>query len=97
MKRGTGLYADRYAGCHGAQGQGAASAYPPLAGNRKLTMASPTHIVPVIADGGLPPTTHGNPRPFGMPPFGQSLRNAEIAEVATIVRNARGSRSRVRA
>lgn len=93
MNLGAKLYTEHCAGCHGVQGQGAAGAYPPLAGNRKLTMASATNIVRVIVDGGFPPTTHGNPRPYGMPPFGQSLSNAEIAHVTTFVRNVWGNRA----
>jgi mono/diheme cytochrome c family protein len=91
MARGSTIYKDHCAACHGPQGEGAAGAYPALAGARQLTMASSTNVVRVIVDGGFAPTTHGNPRPYGMPPFGQSLSNAEIADVATFVRNAWGN------
>lgn len=33
----------------------------------------------------------GNPRPYGMPPFGQSLSEADIAALATYVRSAWGN------
>ena len=93
MARGATLYKDRCAGCHGAEGQGAARAYRPLAGNRKVMLSMPTNVVRVIVEGGFPPTTQGNPRPFGMPPFGHSLSNAEIADLASYVRNAWGNRA----
>ena len=93
MRRGAGLYKNRCADCHGDKGQGARGAYPPLAGNRKVTMARATNLVRVIFEGGFPPTTLGNPRPYGMPPFGYTLSNAEIAAVATYVRNAWGNRA----
>ncbi len=32
----------------------------------------------------------GNPRPYGMPPFGQALSDGDLAAVATYVRNASG-------
>ena len=37
------------------------------------------------------PTNADNPRPFGMPPFGQSLSNADAAAVISFVRNAWGN------
>ena len=93
MTRGADLYKNRCAECHGDKGQGARGAYPPLAGNRKVTMARAANLVRVIFEGGFPPTTLGNPRPYGMPPFGHALSNAEIAAVATYVRNAWGNRA----
>jgi mono/diheme cytochrome c family protein len=93
MGRGAKIYEDRCASCHGDQGQGAANAYPALAGSRKVAMGSPANVVRVIVEGGFAPTTSGNPRPFGMPPFGQALSNAAVADVATYVRNAWGNRA----
>ena len=92
MARGQRLYEDRCVECHGAQGQGARGAYPALAGNRKLSMRSASNVVRVVMEGGFAPTTAGNPRPFGMPPFGQSLNSAEVADVVTYVRNAWANR-----
>lgn len=91
MARGAILYKDRCAQCHGESGRGSPGAYPALAGSRKVTMTSTINIVHVVVDGGFPPTTRGNPRPFGMPPFGQSLNNADIAAVITFVRNSWGN------
>jgi len=93
--RGEEIYKDKCASCHGPEGEGAASgggvAYVPLAGNRKVLMASPTNLLHVLIDGGFPPTTAGNPRPFGMPPFGPTLNDADLAAVASYVRNAWGN------
>ena len=95
LVRGAALYADRCAGCHGAHGEGASDgarvAYVPLAGDRKVLLDSPANLVHLILNGGFPPTTAGNPRPFGMPPFGQTLSDAEVAAVASYVRNAWGN------
>ena len=93
MARGQRLYEDRCVECHGAQGQGAKGAYPALNGNRKLTMRSAQNVVRVVVEGGFAPTTAGNPRPFGMPPFVQSLNNTDVADVVTYVRNAWGNRA----
>ena len=91
LARGAIIYRDQCSACHGEQGQGAGRAYAPLAGNRSVTMASPANLVRVIVSGGFLPATAGNPRPFGMPPFGHTLSDADIAAVATFVRQAWGN------
>ena len=89
------LYRDHCAACHGPQGEGGASpqgvVYVPLAGNRKVLLQSPANLIHIVVNGGFPPTTAGNPRPYGMPPFGPSLKDDEIALLATYVRNAWGN------
>ncbi|WP_198085533.1 cytochrome c [Variovorax sp. E3] len=93
MARGAKIYDQRCAYCHGDQGQGASGAYPPLAGNRAVNMAQPTNLIQVIAHGGFLPTTAGNPRPYGMPPFGQTLDASEVAAVLTYIRGSWGNDS----
>jgi mono/diheme cytochrome c family protein len=91
LELGARLYENNCAQCHGQQGEGAGSAYPPLAGHRTVTMGSSANLVRVILSGGFPATTAGHPRPFGMPPFGQSLSDAEVAAIASYVRGAWGN------
>jgi mono/diheme cytochrome c family protein len=91
LRRGQAIYDDRCVACHGEQGQGAANAYPPLAGSRKVQMASAVNLVRVVLHGGFAPTTAANPRPYGMPPFGQDLNDAEVAAVVSYLRNAWGN------
>ena len=92
---GESLYKDHCSACHGAKGEGGAGpegiVYVPLAGNRKVLLETPANFIHIVVNGGFPPTTAGNPRPFGMPPFGQSLKDDEIAVLATYVRNAWGN------
>jgi len=92
---GEALYKDRCAACHGANGEGGSGpngiVYAPLAGNRKLLLDTPANLIHIVVNGGFPPTTAGNPRPFGMPPFGPTLTDEEIAVLATYVRNAWGN------
>lgn len=89
--QGAALYRAQCAECHGAQGEGGGSAYPPLAGHRTVTMASHANLVQVILRGGFPATTAGNPRPYGMPPFAHALTDAEVAAVASFLRGAWGN------
>lgn len=87
------LYEQHCAQCHGAQGQGVAQAYPALAGNRAVTMASTENLVQIVLNGGFPPATAGNPRPFGMPPFVLTLNDAEIAAVISHIRSSWGNQA----
>jgi mono/diheme cytochrome c family protein len=93
--RGDVLYKDHCAACHGAHGEGGASpegiVYVPLAGNRKVLLESPANFIHIVVNGGFAPTTAGNPRPYGMPPFGPVLKDEEIAVLASYVRNAWGN------
>ena len=84
------LYAAKCAVCHGENGVSSEPEFPSLVGHRTVTMASSANLVRVIIGGGFPPTTPGNPAPFGMPPFGQELSDAEIAALASYVRGAWG-------
>ncbi len=86
MTRGGKLYEQHCAQCHGTQGEGVRGAYPPMAGNRAVTMRVTTNLVQVVLHGGFAPATRGNPRPFGMPPFATTLSDAEVADVLTYVR-----------
>ena len=55
-------------------------------------MASAANLVHVVLQGGFPPTTAGNPRPFGMPPFATTLADAEVADLLSFIRSAWGNR-----
>ena len=88
---GAKLYAEHCAGCHGEQGEGGAPAAPALAGNRALLMASAVNPIRVLLYGGYAPATAGNPRPYGMPPFAQSLSDEQIAAILSYTRTAWGN------
>ena len=50
-------------------------------------MEPPVNLIRVIVHGGFAPATRGNPRPFGMPPFGLALSDEEIAALASHLRS----------
>ena len=93
MRAGGQVYTDHCARCHGDAGEGAPGAYPALAGNRSVTLSSPVNVVQAVLAGGYPPSTDGNPRPYGMPPFVATLDEAQVAAVATFVRQSWGNRA----
>lgn len=95
LKRGERLYASNCIECHGADGKGAPPAYPPLAGNTSLSAALAVNPIRMVLNGGYPPSTNGNPRPYGMPPFSASMSDEEIAAVVSYVRTAWGNQGAV--
>lgn len=94
VQRGSAIYAEHCASCHGDKGEGAPPMAPALRGNRALTADAAVNPIRVILFGGYAPGTAGNPRPFGMPPFGSTLSNEQIADVLTYTRAAWGNQGR---
>jgi mono/diheme cytochrome c family protein len=94
VQQGRKVYEDHCADCHGGRGEGVPGVYPPLAGNRAVTMDPPANVVQVVLGGGFPPATAGNPRPYGMPPFATALGDGDIAAVLTMIRASWGNNGR---
>ena len=92
MSLGETVYAAQCATCHGADGRGKPPDYPPLAGNQSIQMVSAVNPIRMVLNGGYPPGTEGNPMPYGMPPFAQSLSDDEVAAVVTFIRSSWGNR-----
>jgi mono/diheme cytochrome c family protein len=86
MELGRKVYEKQCAVCHGSEGKGQPPAYPPLAGNQSITMASPVNSIRMVLNGGYAPGTLKNPRPYGMPPFSHVLDDDEVAAVVTYIR-----------
>ena len=47
----------------------------------------------IVLAGGYAPSTAGNPRPYGMPPFAHVLADEDIAAVVSHVRGAWGNQA----
>jgi len=92
MTLGARVYRDRCADCHQPGGEGVPRIYPRLAGNEAILMGNPVNAIRIVLNGGFPPSTRGNPKPYGMPPFAHVLSDGEIAAVVTYVRGAWGNR-----
>ena len=91
MALGSTLYEKHCADCHKSAGTGAPPAYPPLAGNIAVSGPFTINLIRTVLNGGFPPGTGGNPRPYGMPPFGEALNDEQAAAVLTYVRNSWGN------
>jgi len=90
MRAGERLYGQHCATCHGERGEGKGP-YPTLAGNRALALSEPVNAIRVVLNGGFAPGTQGNPRPYGMPPFGHVLGDAEVAALVSFLRASWGN------
>jgi mono/diheme cytochrome c family protein len=93
VARGHKLYEQHCEDCHGTDGKGIPPAYPPLAGNRALTMHEPVNAIRIVLNGGFSPATAGNPRPYGMPPYSHVLNDEEVAAVVSYLRASWGNRA----
>lgn len=91
--QGAEIYEARCALCHGKNGEGVPGAYSALAGNRAVLMQNTANLVQVVLHGGFAPSTQGNPRPFGMPPYKLVLDDKSVAAVLTHVRSSWGNQA----
>lgn len=90
MQAGAKLYGQHCAACHGERGEGKGP-YPALAGNRALTLGEPVNAIRVVLNGGFPPGTQGNPRPYGMPPFSHVLDDNQVSNLVSFLRASWGN------
>ena len=81
------IYGDMCSACHQKDGEGVAHMFPRLADNPNLQSRDATTIIRVILDGAQMATTAARPTASTMPAFGWKLDDAQVAAVATYVRN----------
>jgi mono/diheme cytochrome c family protein len=91
MALGSTLYEKHCADCHKSAGTGVPPTYPPLAANIAVSGPFTINLIRMVLNGGFPPGTGGNPRPYGMPPFGEALNDEQAAAILTYVRNSWGN------
>ena len=89
LQLGRQVYAKQCAACHGEQGEGAPAAYPRLAG---AAVQHTGNAIRMVLHGGYAPSTKGNPRPYGMPPFASVLSDAEVGAVMSYLNTSWGNK-----
>ncbi len=88
---GGRLFMDSCAACHRLGGEGAATAFPGLAGNASVLSRDPASLIQVILAGSRLPSTAAAPSALAMPGFAWRYDDIEIAALASFVRGAWGN------
>ena len=74
--------------CHQSTGQGTPGQFPPLAGSEWVLAKDPSRVIRIALDGLTGPiTVKGQPFSAAMLPWRDNLKDDEIAQVLTFVRN----------
>ncbi len=93
---GAKLYDTHCKACHGATARACRRCIRRSPTIRRSTWTFSVNPIRMVLFGGFPPSTRGNPRPFGMPPFAYTLTDQEVAEVVTYMRQSWGNRGTAR-
>ena len=89
--RGEKLYAANCSACHQASGEGVPSAFPPLKGSPVVNRDDATKQMHVVLDGLQGARVGGVVYGNAMPPFGETLGDADIADIVDYVRSSWGN------
>lgn len=90
MKVGEAIYSDRCSACHRSDGTGVAYLIPNLAQSSSVNSRLPLTALRVILQGARSVATPAEPTGPAMPAFGWQLNDAQVAAVATYIRNSWG-------
>jgi mono/diheme cytochrome c family protein len=90
MVAGAAIYHDVCAGCHKLDGSGLPYLIPDLAGSAAVASREPTTLLQVILHGAASVATREEPTGPQMPSYAWQLDDAQVAAVATFVRNSWG-------
>lgn len=90
MVAGAAIYRDVCAGCHEIDGSGVPYLFPNLAGSAAVASREPTTVLQVILHGAASVATREEPTGPQMPSYAWQLSDAQVAAVATYVRNSWG-------
>lgn len=91
MQAGAALYADNCSACHVGKGEGVARLFPALAGSAMVQSDDAVTLLRMVLQGSRSVATDAAPTAPAMPAFDWKLTDAQIAAVATYVRNSWGN------
>lgn len=87
MAAGGAIYQDLCSACHKSDGSGVPNLIPDFAHVATVSTGDPTTVLRVILQGAQSVATDQEPTGPAMPAFGWQLNDAQVAAVATYVRN----------
>ncbi len=91
MIAGAATYRTNCVACHGWDGKGTAHLFPPLAGNAIVQQSSSETLARVVLAGARAAATREAPTAPAMPSFAWRLKDGEVADLLTYIRNAFGN------
>lgn len=94
LSRGERLYLDNCAACHFVKGEGAPGVFPKLDGASVINAENPGALLHIILAGAETPSTARAPSVLPMPGFAYRMDDAEVAALATFVRQAWSNQAR---
>ncbi|HEY5338380.1 MAG TPA: c-type cytochrome [Rhizomicrobium sp.] len=92
MQRGRDVFVANCSACHSEPGAGTPREYPDLAGDTLIVGRDSQTVLRILLQGAQSAQTPNAPTTYSMPGFA-ALRNQDIADVATYIRNAWGNRA----
>ncbi len=93
MARGAAIYSDVCSACHLANGVGQPRFFPPLPHDAMLQQDNPVGLLHIILAGARVGPSPSRPSALSMPSFAWKLSDAEVADLATYIRNSWGNRA----
>ena len=90
MVAGAAIYQDLCSACHRGDGHGVPYLIPDLATSSTVASREPTTLIRVVLRGAQTVATKDEPTGPAMPSFGWQLTDAQVAAVATYIRNSWG-------
>jgi mono/diheme cytochrome c family protein len=91
MAAGGAIYRDQCSACHGLDGKGVDRLFPSVANSSMARADDPTSVIRIVLRGARSVATDREPTAPGMPSYGAQLKDDQVANVLTYIRNSWGS------
>jgi mono/diheme cytochrome c family protein len=90
---GAAIYQDLCSACHASDGKGSPNLFPNLSEAATVSASDPATVLRVILQGAQSVATDHEPTGPAMPSFGWQLSDAQVAAIATYVRDQFGNKA----
>jgi mono/diheme cytochrome c family protein len=91
MTAGGAIYRDQCSACHGLDGKGIDRLFPSVANSSMARADDPTSVIRIVLRGARSVATDKEPTAPGMPSYGRQLKDEQVANVLTYIRNSWGN------
>jgi mono/diheme cytochrome c family protein len=88
---GGAIYRDQCSACHGLDGKGVDRLFPSVANSSMARADDPTTVIRIVLRGARSVATDKEPTAPGMPSYGWQLKDDQVANVLTYIRNSWGN------